>query len=84
MEQNKQLDEVVELLQSFVKDREEHDKLHKEEHDYLRVLIEEHQVRKETWLVIKRRVASGTIWSLLVGLVSAVVFTVKAWLGTAP
>lgn len=76
---DKKLEEVITLLKTMAEDRADFGRIHREEHEYLRVLIEEHQLRKETWLSIQRRVASGTIWALLVAIFSAIIFTVKSY-----
>lgn len=80
MSDSKKLDEVIALLGKMVESRDEYYKIHNEEHDYLRVLIEEHKARKDAWKAIQMRVASGAIWAMIVALFSAVTFSFKTWM----
>lgn len=75
--EEEKLNEVISLLSNLIALQKQGAERHEEEHEYLRVLIEEHKTRKETWLSIQRRVVSGTVWAATVAVFSAIIFTAK-------
>lgn len=83
-EQQDKVDEILDLLKESMDKRGAYDKLHEEQHDYLKVMIDEHMARKETWLIIKRKLLSGGAWSITVAIGSALIFTAKSILSGAP
>lgn len=75
----KELDEVLALLKEL-KGRRRSDNTHQEEHEYLRQIIEEHKARKEFWQSIRTRTIGAGIWSFIVIMATACLFTLKSWL----
>ncbi len=80
MSKNDKLDEVIRLVEDLHKIRKDYSSIHKQEHEYLRVLIAEHKRKEETWNVIYQRLASRTIWSLIIAVFAAVALSLNSWL----
>lgn len=75
----KELDEVLSVLKE-IKDRRRPDRAHSEEHEYLRQMIEEHKARKEFWISIRTRLIGAGLWTLVLTIATACIFTIKSWL----
>ncbi len=80
MHEEDKLSEIITLLNSLADKKDKESRDHRREHEYLRLLIEEHKVKKETNLAILRKVTSGSIWAILVAMFSAAIYNLKGWL----
>lgn len=77
------LDELLLLVRETLtvkKEDKEYREKHAEEHRFLRALIEERQASTAFKRAIAQKVISGGVWAIVVGIVGAILFTVKAWL----
>jgi len=73
-------DEIIELLKSLNEVKKDHRKCHRQEHEYLRLLIEEHKQSTETWLLLKRKIATGGVLAAMAGLFGAILLSIKHWI----
>lgn len=69
------MDEILALLKEMRKTRISHEEL-----IFLRELIEEKKLEKESWRAIRNKVISGTVWAGLAATFMACLFAFKQWL----
>lgn len=73
------LDELL-LIVKDLKNNQKLNHSHSEEHEYLRQMIAEHKARKEFWSKALTNVASAGLWSTIVLIGGALVFSFKNWI----
>lgn len=71
------LDTLIELLQRISKDQIDHGAQHSIEHEYLRIIIKREEARRVFWTSVANRVVSGGLWSLVVAITGAMLFSIK-------
>jgi len=57
--------EILKLLKTIAADTEKTSKQHSIEHEYLRVLIEEHKAERELKKVLKEKIITGSFRALI-------------------
>lgn len=78
-EEIKQLRQLIEELRE---EKKRFSEAHDEEHEYLRRLIEKDKIKKEILLDMRKKLASGGMWAVLVVTASAIGLYAKTWLGS--
>lgn len=79
---DEKLDKAITLLTLYIEEIErnrEYREQHVKEHEFLRKIMEEYDLRIKFWQSVKHRVVSGAIWGLIVATTSAVLFSVKSY-----
>ena len=76
------LDKAIALLEQYIEELErnkDYQTQHAKEHEFLRKIMEEYDRRIEFWQSVNKKVVSGAIWSLLVAIATAVLFSAKSY-----
>lgn len=77
------MDKLLVLVEETLiqkKEDKEYRERHRDEHTFLRTLIEEHEANAQFKRALIQKIISGGVWALIVALGGAVMFSVKAWL----
>lgn len=74
-ESEDRLEKLIILLESVVEHRENHQKMHEEEHRWIRLQMKNDALSAELKQAVVTKVVTGGIWAFIVGVATV------AWLG---
>lgn len=74
---DEKLDELIELVELIIKNKGQDAEDHANEHRWIRAQMQEAEARRDFWVAVGTRVASGVVWSAVATVFGAILFTIK-------
>jgi hypothetical protein len=78
-DQDERVERLIHLAETIIKGCRESNEGHQEEHRWIRAEMLAAEAKASFWMSVANKVVSGGVWAIMVGMFSAVVFTLHSF-----